>query len=121
MDQRQRRRLQHEKAEARARYNEGRRLAEQRDAHRNRLRGAYQPAPSFSSWQLNLLERWDSGVLLQELNGAVAAWNGEHLDIGGSTGGVSRRLVDGWVPPDWREFLSRSDTVQEFLSHTNTV
>ena len=74
VDQRQRRLLLHGKAEAQSRYNEGRRLAEQRDAHRNRLRGAYQPAPSFSSWQLNLLERWDSGVLLQELNGAVAAW-----------------------------------------------
>ena len=27
------------------------------------------------------------------------------LDIGGSTGGGSRRVLDSWQPPDWREFL----------------
>ena len=64
-----------------------------------------------------------SGVLLQELNSAIAAWghgrlrseDGDHLDIGGSTGGGSRRLIDGWVMPDWREFLWQSDTIREFL------
>ena len=102
----ERRRLLHAKAEARARYNEGQRLSKQRDA------------PSITWWQRDLLERWDSGELLRELNNAVAAWghgrlrsaDDEHLDIGGGTGGVSRRLIDGWVPPDWREFLSHSDT-----------
>ena len=114
-DQDQRLRLSHAKAEARARYNEGRRLARQRDAHRNLGRGASQPA--FSSWQKKLLQQWDSSELRQELNKAVSAWghgrlrsaHGRHLDIGGSTGGESRRIIDGWVPPDWREFLSHSD------------
>jgi len=117
-DQQQRRRLLHAKAEARARYNEGRRLAGQRA----RLRGASQTArgagstesaPSVTSWQRHVLQRWDSGELLRKYNDAVVAWghgrlrsaHGEHLDIGGSTGGESRRLIDGWVPPDWRQFL----------------
>jgi hypothetical protein len=126
-DQQQRRRLLHAKAEARARYNEGRRLAGQRDAHRDRLRGASQPAreagssesaPSVTSWQWYMLQRWDSGELLRKYNNAIAALghgrlrsaHGALLDIGGSTGGESRRLIDGWVPPDWREFLPHSDT-----------
>ena len=126
-DQQHWRRLLRAKAEARARYNESRRLVGQRDAHRKRLLGASQRAreagsseraPSLTSRQRNLLQRWDSGELRRELNEAVAACGhrplgsrqGEHLDIGDSTGGGSRRLVDGWVPPDWREFLSHSDT-----------
>ena len=27
------------------------------------------------------------------------------MDIGGSTGGGSRRILDRWQPPDWREVL----------------
>ena len=30
---------------------------------------------------------------------------GDYMDIGGSTGGGSRRIIDGWQPPDWRQFL----------------
>ena len=30
---------------------------------------------------------------------------GDYLDVGGSTGGGSRRIIDGWQPPDWRQFL----------------
>ncbi|MDA8583140.1 hypothetical protein N9L68_02880 [bacterium] len=125
--QQERRRLQHAKAEARARYNEGRRLSGQRDAHQARLLGASQLAqkaptiecaPSLTSPQQKLLQRWDSGELLQELNTAVRAWeNGsscstdsEHMDIGTFTRRKSRRLIDGWVPPDWRQRLSHSDT-----------
>jgi len=136
--QQQRRRLLHAQAEARASYNEGRRLAGQRDAHWDRLRGASQPAreagssegaPSLTSWQENLLQRWDSGELLRDKNSAVAAWghgrlrsaDGQVLDIGGSTGGGSRRIIDGWTPPDWREFLRQSDTMQQFLSHSDTA
>ena len=125
-DQQQRRRLLHAMAEARARYIDGRRLAGQRHAHWDRLRGASQRAreagssegaPSVTSWQRDLLQRWDSGELRRELNEAVAAWGhrplgsaqGEHLDIVGSTGGRSRRLVDGWVPREWQEFSPHSD------------
>ena len=111
-DQQHWRRLLRAKAEARARYNQGRRLVGQRDACWPA------PGPAVTSWQYNLLQRWDSGELRRELNEAVAACGhrplgsrqGEHLDIGDSTGGGSRRLVDGWVPPGWREFFSHSDT-----------
>ena len=30
---------------------------------------------------------------------------GDYMDIGGSTGGGSRRILDRWQPPDWREVL----------------
>ena len=96
----------HAKAEARARDNEGQRLSKQRNA------------PSLTSWQRELLQRLDSGELLRELKIAVGAWgpgrlrsaDGAHLDIGGSTGVVSRRPIDDWVQPNWREVLSQSDT-----------
>ena len=76
-----------------------------------------------TSWQTDLLERYDSGVLLQELNSAIAAWGhgrlrseaGDHLDIGGSTGGGSRRIIDDWAPPaplHLREFLEHAETVR---------
>ena len=124
--------LRNGKAEAQARYNEGRRIAGQLDADRDRSCGASQPAgeagscdmtQALTSWQTDLLERYDSGVLLQELNSAIAAWGhgrlrseaGEHLDIGGSTGGGSRRIIDDWTPPDYWEFLRQSDTIGEFL------
>ena len=111
------------KAEAQARYNEGRRLARQRDARRDssRSRGSLTRARrsrlTLSSTQWSLLQRWVSGELRRELNEAVAACEqrpvgsrcGEHLHIGACTGGGSRRLVDGWVPPDWREFLPHSE------------
>ena len=131
-DQEQRRLLRKAKAEAQGLYNKGRRLALRRDAHRDRSCGASQPAgeagscdmtQALTSWQTDLLERYDSGVLLQELNSAIAAWGhgrlrseaGDHLDIGGSTSGGSRRLIDGWVMPNWRDFLWQSDTIGQFL------
>ena len=71
----------------------------------------------------DLLQWWDSGVLLKKYNRAIADYGhgrlrfdaGDHLDIGGSTGGVSRRLIDGWVMPNWRDFLEQSDTIGQFL------
>ena len=105
------------KAEANASYNEGRQLAR----HREQLqaRGASQPAGSgqevvtFTQKELEVLQKWDSGQLLDERNKAIVAVGhgrlqtarGGHLDIGGSTGGGSRRIIDGWQPPDWRQFL----------------
>ena len=71
----------------------------------------------------DLLQWWDSGVLLKKYNRAIADYGhgrlrfdaGDHLDIGGSTGGVSRRLIDGYLTPDSRELLERSDTIRQFL------
>ena len=113
----QRRRLHHDKAEAIARYNEGERLAR----HRQELqrRGASQPAShdqevhTFTRRQLDVLQKWESGELLSNRNKAILAVGhgrlrsarGDYLDIGGSTGGGSRRIIDSWQPPDWRDFL----------------
>ena len=111
----QRRRLHHDKAEARARYNEGQRLDRRRDALLRR--GAPQPGshgqevPAFTPQELEVLQLWDSGALLANRNSAhVALANlrtaqGDYLAIGGSTGGGSRRIIDSWQPPDWRQFL----------------
>ena len=60
-----------------------------------------------------MLRQWDDGVLLDNLNTAIAARGhgrlrkagGEYLDIGGSTGGAPRRNIDSWQPPDWHAFL----------------
>ena len=117
------RRLLRARAEAQASYNRGRRLARQRDAHRDPSRSQRsftaarrsRLAPRSSQW--NLLQRWDSGELRRELNEAVAACghrplgsgHGELSDIRDSTGGGSWRLVDGWVPLERQEFSPHSD------------
>ena len=121
-EEKQRRRaLRHAKAEAKACFIEGRRLASQRDMERQG--GASQSASSgqetvtFTRKQLEVLEKWDNGMLRQELNKAIVEVGhgrlknatGEFMDIGGSTGGGSRRIIDGWVPPDWRQFLEEPD------------
>ena len=78
------------KAEAQARYNEGRRLARQRKAHRDssRSRGSWTRArrscSTLSSTQWSLLQRWVSGELRRELNDAVAAWG--HRRLGSAQG-----------------------------------
>ena len=130
---RQRRLLRNGKAEARARYREALRLAQQRDNHSDRLRDAAQLVqqagtsegpPWFNSHQRNLLSRYDSGELREEMNKAVTAWghgslrsaDGRTLDIGGSTGGLSRRIIDDWVEPNWEEFLTQPDTNPSPLS-----
>ena len=73
--------------------------------------------------QTVLLEQYESCRLLKELNNAKVAWGhgrlrdeaGGCIDIGGSTGGGSRRIIDGWTPPDWREFCKRAETMEEFV------
>ena len=61
-------------------------------------------------------------MLLKKYNRAIADYGhgrlrfdaGDHLDIGGSTGEVSRRLIDGYVTPDSRVMLEPSDTIRQF-------
>ena len=85
VDGRYRRHLLRARAEAQASYNRGRRLARQRDAHRDPSRSQRsftaarrsRLAPRSSQW--NLLQRWDSGELLEELNKAVGAWGHRRL------------------------------------------
>ena len=129
--EKQRRLLQKAKAEAQARYHEGRRLALQRDTHRDRSCGASQPAREsgssemrhgLSPRQMVLLEDYDSGRLMRELNNAKVAWGhgrlrddvGRYMDIGGSTGGVSRVIIDDWEPPDPEVFLEQAERMGEF-------
>ena len=116
-----RRVLRHAKAEAKAAFQEGARLARRRELQSQG--GASQPARSgqeavlFSKPQLDILDKWDKGILRENLNkvitelghGRLQSNTGEFLDIGGSTGGGSRRIIDGWTPPDWRQFLSEPD------------
>ncbi len=38
-------------------------------------------------------------------HGQLRNRRGDVMDIGGSTGGASRRILDSWHQPDFREFL----------------
>ena len=75
----------------------------------------------FSKSQLDVLKQWDRGLLRVALNQAIAEFGhgrlesqtGDFLDIGGSTGGGSRRIIDDWVPRDWREFLNNGNSSTE--------
>ncbi len=100
-------------------------------SHRDRSGGASEPAREsgssemrqrLSSRQTVLLEQYESGRLMKELNEAKVAWghgclrseDGDTLHIGGSTGGGSRRIIDDWAPPAPLH-------LQEFLEHAETV
>ena len=56
----------------------------------------------------------EDGSLLRRTNEAVAAFGhgtlrrvgGERIEVGGSTGGVSRFLLDGYTEPDVASFLA---------------
>ena len=71
-----------------------------------------QNVETLTLWQRLLLQRYVSGELLRRRNlavgelghGRLRTARGDYLDIGGSTGGGSRRILDSWQPPDWREF-----------------
>ena len=84
-----------------------------------RARGASQPAGKgqeaapFTQKELEVLEKYDNGELLKDRDASIEALghgrlqnaSGEDLDIGGNTGGGSRRVLDSWKPPDWRELV----------------
>ena len=69
-----------------------------------------------------MLERWETGESLRRRNRVVGALGhgrlrtarGDWLDIGGSVGGGSRRIIDSWKPPDWREWLESPDEECDF-------
>ena len=102
----ERRRLYYEKAEAIARHIEGSRLARLRETAGTKVE-------KLTDEQKDVLAKYDSGELLQKRNEAVVAFGhgrlenarGDYLEWGGSAGGGSRRIIDGWQPPDWRTFL----------------
>ena len=96
--------LAHEKAEAKSRYNEGQRLYQYR-----------QQGYRLNRREEELLSQFESGALLRQLNIAVEAfghgrlWNasGQFKDIGGSTGGGARRVLDSWKPADLCQFFGK--------------
>ena len=65
-------------------------------------------------WEQENLRRLEDGSLLRRTNEAVAAYghgtlrrdDGETIEIGGSTGGVTRFLLDGYAEPDVASFLA---------------
>ena len=65
-------------------------------------------------WDLEKLRKLEDGSLLRSTNAAVAAFghgtlrreDGETIEVGGSTGGVSRFLLDGNTEPDVASFLA---------------
>ena len=64
-------------------------------------------------WQKKNLRQLQDGSLLRRTNDAVAAYghgtlrrdDGETIEIGGSTGGITRFLLDGYAEPDVDSFL----------------
>ncbi len=60
-----------------------------------------------------MLQKFDNDELRVNRNNAVLALGhgqlrnqrGDTMDIGGSTGGASRRILDSWRQLDFREFL----------------
>ena len=65
-------------------------------------------------WERENLRMLEDGSLLARTNKAVAAYGhgtlrqgNERLEIGGSTGGATRFLLDGYTEPDVATFLAR--------------
>ena len=66
-------------------------------------------------WEQENLRRLEDGSLLRHTNEAVAAYghgtlrrdDGETIEIGGSTGGITRFLLDGYAEPDVDSFLRK--------------
>ena len=62
--------------------------------------------------QLEVLNQYKSGLLLEEANrrtllsghGRLERADGTFEDIGGSTGGLVRIVLDNWAPPDLKDF-----------------
>ena len=115
VDQEERVRLMHRKIEARARYKEACRLKQRVDDCSKSGRDASQLAQGFSSHQQRLLKRLESGELLWRMNSAVGEWGHGRLEspdgahcvyIGGSTGGLTRELVDKRQPPSFLDFIT---------------
>ena len=85
------------------------RLARKYDRKRSRIaEGEAADHEELTSKQLALLELFDSGFLLQEANrltklaghGRIHKSQREWMDIGGSTGGFVRTVLEDWAPPD---------------------
>ena len=98
------------------------RLAQKHDRTRARMLDAlqtdskhpedYSASEFLSKKAVALLRDLDNGKLLDEANrltrlsghGRLRKSNGEFIDIGGSTGGFVRTVLDDWEPPDFNDW-----------------
>ena len=75
------------------------------------LTGKCDPGTTLSRKQQELLALYDTGTLLKEANrltrisgnGRLRRTDGSVVDIGGSTGGYTRTVLDDWQAPDVTE------------------
>ena len=86
-------------------------MAEELDERRARL--WFKEDAPLNTYELEILDLYDTGQLQREYNQAV----GEHghgriargnrtMNIGGNQGGKTRQVLDNWKPPDWKKFLA---------------
>ena len=95
--------------QARGRVRLAHRYARLRDEIRAGARAA---GASLTPAQLELLALLDDGTLVRQANhlticaghGRLRRADGSAVDIGGSTGGYARSVLDDWQPPDLTEF-----------------
>ena len=80
---------------------------------RRRLDAGKVEERDLSEWQRENLNNLENGSLLERTNKAVAAYGhgtlrhgDEIMEIGGSTGGFTRCLLDGYDEPDVERFLA---------------
>ena len=123
--------LKHAKAVAHGNWVEGERLDRKREYHRN---WTQEWKRYFNSRELQVLEQYDSGDLHTKRNDAIRAnghgqlrnWDGSIMDIGGSTGGASRRVLANWDHPHYDALRNcdanegNSDSVAEELHEGNS-
>ena len=96
--------LKDDKIAAKARYREGERL--------DRVKFI----KPLNKRQWRVVQQFYSGELLNSRNetiwrsghGRLMTHSGQTMDIGGNTGGASRRIIDGRTPPDCRDFFRRA-------------
>ncbi len=92
-------------AEAKDRFKKGRYLAQK--VEQGKLE------ENFSEEDKELLRLWRDNTLLKDLNKATAQRghgtlrksNGEKIEIGGSTGGKTRLILDGYQHPNAQELI----------------
>ena len=96
-------------AEARSRYCEGARVYR----IQQKLQEKDNYAGPLTKHQKEVLDKWESGELLRTANritcesghGRLKKKDGKSLDIGGSTSGYCRRMLQIWSPPDATAFV----------------
>ena len=95
--------------EARAKLRLARKYARLREKIRS---GRCAPATTFSRKQEELLALYDAGTLPDQANlltrqsghARLCRSDGSFVDIGGSTGGFTRKVLYEWKPPDLQDF-----------------